>query len=74
MLNHDPHQRPTCAMLLTSDLLPRDVEMDESGFRQALHAALANPQSREYKAAVGAMFDQATTVVQASIRCSVLSG
>ena len=59
-LERDPSKRPSAEMLLSSDLLPRKIEVEQRYLEEALQT-LANPQSESYSKILEAMFDCATS-------------
>lgn len=59
-LERDPTRRPSAETLLSSDLLPRKIEVEQRYLEEALQT-LANPQSESYNKILEAMFDSVTT-------------
>ncbi|XP_067942850.1 eIF-2-alpha kinase GCN2-like [Watersipora subatra] len=55
VLNHDPSKRPSSSELLQSEYLPR---MEEEKVHQLFKSMLGNPQTKDYKKIMSAIFSQ----------------
>lgn len=56
-LRRDPKERPHADELLKSDLLPRQIELDQHYLQEALQS-IANPDSESHQRIVQALFDR----------------
>jgi translation initiation factor 2-alpha kinase 4 len=59
-VQRDPLRRPTSEEILSSDLLPRKMELEQHYLEEALHT-LANPQSESYLQILDALFTRNTS-------------
>lgn len=59
-LQRDPSKRPTADEILSNDLLPRKMELEQHYLEEALHT-LANPQSESYLQILEALFNRNTS-------------
>ena len=56
-LEHSPENRPSAEQLLSSDLLPRQMELDHCYLKEALHT-IANPESESNEQIIKALFNR----------------
>eukprot|EP00557_Chaetoceros_sp_GSL56_P001869 CAMPEP_0176491038 /NCGR_PEP_ID=MMETSP0200_2-20121128/8206_1 /TAXON_ID=947934 /ORGANISM="Chaetoceros sp., Strain GSL56" /LENGTH=954 /DNA_ID=CAMNT_0017888415 /DNA_START=105 /DNA_END=2967 /DNA_ORIENTATION=+ len=58
-LERSPNKRPSAEQLLTSDLIPRQMEIDHRYLEEALQT-IANPESESHHRIIKALFDRHT--------------
>ena len=56
-LQHCPENRPSAEQLLSSDLIPRQMELDHRYLKEALHT-IANPESESNEQIIKAIFNR----------------